>query len=120
MQDKKTTGVAIYCRVAHKDVFCIEQQIQTMRCYAKENGYASYEVYADNGFNGLSDDRPALIKLSEDIRVGRIQTILVFDASRLFRDCAMLVDWHEGMDEYDVSISTIYDKDRFWFLSLFR
>ena len=117
MLDKKTTSVAIYCRIAHKDDFCMENQIQKMRNYAKQNGYTSYEIYADNGFNGLSDDRPALIKLSEDIRAGRIQTILVFDASRLFREWARLVDWH---DEHDVSVSTIYDEDPFWFLSLFR
>ena len=120
MQDKKTTGVAIYCRVEQKDDFCMENQIQKMWNYAKQNGYASYEIYADNGFNGLSDERPALMKLSEDIRAGRIQTILVFGASRLFRDWARLVDWHEEMDEYDVSISTIYDKDPYWLVSLFR
>ena len=70
----------------------MENQIQNMRNYAKQNGYTSYEIYADSGFSGISDEHPSLINLSEDIRAGCIQTTLVFDASRLFRDWARLVD----------------------------
>ena len=43
-------------------------------------------TYVDNGFSGTNFDRPAFLKLMEDVRSGKIQCIVVKDLSRFGRD----------------------------------
>lgn len=90
--DKQT---AIYCRTAsHEDFgFVLDcQKLQLVR-YAKEHGYTNPVIYMDNGFSGLTLDRPAFSKMQQGIREGEISTVLVKDISRIGRSYTDVIRW---------------------------
>ena len=87
--------VAIYCRTACADDSAIERQRQSLFRLAEEKGFDDPVEYLDKGQNGTTLDRPAFKRLTEDMVVGKIQTVFVKDASRLSRDSLVLAEWLE-------------------------
>ncbi|PJK30863.1 recombinase family protein, partial [Minwuia thermotolerans] len=64
--------------------------------------------YDDGGFSGGSMDRPALVALLDDIRAGRIDTVVVYKVDRLTRslaDFAKIVELFEGQGVSFVSVT---------------
>jgi site-specific DNA recombinase len=64
--------------------------------------------YDDGGFSGGSMDRPALAALLDDIRAGRIDTVVVYKVDRLTRslaDFAKIVELFEGQGVSFVSVT---------------
>jgi len=82
---------AIYCRLS-KDDECtgdsasITTQKAMLTQYAKENDLLVVEAYVDDGYSGLSFERPAFVKMIEDVEAGLIDVVLTKDLSRLGRD----------------------------------
>lgn len=74
----------------------------------KAEGWAALpDFYDDGGFTGGNMERPALQKLIEDIKAGKVKTIVVYKIDRLTRsltDFAKLVDI---FDEYGVSFVSV-------------
>lgn len=64
----------------------IEAQREITTKYAIKNGYKLVKEYADNGYSGILDSRPALNEMMIDISRGFINMIIVKDISRLTRD----------------------------------
>lgn len=91
---KKICGLrtALYVRLSvedngKEDADSLENQEALLRDYLEERPYLELvEVYSDNGFTGTDFERPAFIKLVEDVRKGRIDCIIVKDFSRLGRN----------------------------------
>lgn len=54
--------------------------------YIKQNGFIFINEYVDDGFTGTNFDRPGFKKMLEDIELGRINTVITKDLSRLGRD----------------------------------
>ena len=66
------------------------------------------EHYDDGGFSGGSMERPGLAALLEDIRAGRIDTVVVYKVDRLTRsltDFARIVEQFEGQGVSFVSVT---------------
>lgn len=82
-QSNKNT--AIYCRMAHENYEGIARQKQQLESYLQEKGISSYKVYSDNGFNGISMERPALTRLMREVERGHIGTLVITSISRLSR-----------------------------------
>ncbi len=64
--------------------------------------------YDDGGFSGGSMERPALAALLDDIRAGRIDTVVVYKVDRLTRslaDFAKIVELFEGQGVSFVSVT---------------
>ena len=64
--------------------------------------------YDDGGFSGGSMNRPALASLLDDIRAGRIDTVVVYKVDRLTRslaDFAKIVELFEGQGVSFVSVT---------------
>ena len=87
--------IAIYCRIAHEDQLAMEMQEASLRIYAKTNGLDKYgiELYSDNGYSGLSFDRPAFSRLEHDVQAGTIGAIIVKDLSRIGRNISDTLAW---------------------------
>ena len=79
---------ALYYRVASKqtDSLHLDNQMQTLLCYAKERGIDSFTLYADNGKSGANLNRPAFNALIADIEAGHIGLLIVRGISRIGRD----------------------------------
>ena len=82
--------VGFYIRLSRDDVTRESDSIVSQRCllnqYVKENDYIVVDEYVDDGFSGTNFDRPAFIKMMNDIKIGKINMIITKDMSRLGRD----------------------------------
>ena len=54
--------------------------------YAKGNNIIVYKVYSDDGYSGGNFERPAFKEMMQDLSLGKINTILIKDLSRLGRE----------------------------------
>lgn len=60
----------------------IENQKLILTKYCAEQGWNIVDIYVDDGYSGTSFDRPAVQKLLEDAKAGKINLIIVKDLSR--------------------------------------
>jgi len=92
------TRLAIYSRTSktrdEESMKTIDQQIDAGIKWAKEQGY-SYTLYTDEGITGYKindneDDpflnRPEMLRMINDIKVGKIDSVWVWEHSRLARN----------------------------------
>ena len=75
------------------------------------NGVTACALYVDNGFSGLSLDRPALNELQMAMAQGRIGKIVVTDISRISRDTVHTLLFSEYAAKYDIGIETVDGED---------
>lgn len=64
----------------------IESQRLLLRSYAEERGFSVMGEYVDDGYSGVSYDRPQFQRMLSDIEAGRINLVLIKDLSRLGRN----------------------------------
>lgn len=88
-QSNKIT--ALYCRLSRDDELqgesnSVKNQKSILAKYAKENGFANTKFFVDDGYSGVSFNRPAFMELMELAEQGQIGTIIVKDHSRLGRN----------------------------------
>ena len=85
---------ALYCRLSKDDEqigesTSIETQRLMLTRFCHENQLAIVDYYVDDGFSGLTYDRPDFLRLIDDIETGLIDLIITKDLSRLGRDYIM-------------------------------
>ena len=85
---------ALYCRLSKDDEqigesTSIETQRLMLTRFCQENQLAIVDYYVDDGFSGLSYDRPDFLRLIDDIEAGMIDLVVTKDLSRLGRDYIM-------------------------------
>lgn len=90
-ETKKEVRAAIYCRLSKDDDLegesaSIGNQRDLLFRYCDEQGFRVCGVYQDDGFSGLSMERPDLKKLLEDAKKGNFDVVLTKDLSRLSRN----------------------------------
>lgn len=88
-KDKKVT--ALYCRLSKDDgsnseSLSIRTQKSMLMEYATRNGFGNCQYYVDDGYSGTNSDRPAFQELLDDIREGKVATVITKDQSRLGRN----------------------------------
>ena len=72
-----------------------------------EGWKAASTQYDDGGFSGGSLERPALDRLLEDIKAGRINIVVVYKIDRLTRSLADFAKLVDVFDEYDVTFVSV-------------
>ena len=82
---------ALYLRLSRDDEkagesLSIENQRAILKRFTEENGGTITGEYIDDGWSGTSFERPAVQRLLEDAKNGKIDTILVKDLSRFGRN----------------------------------
>ena len=106
---------ALYCRLSKDDEqqgdsMSIKNQKLMLEKYALEHGYYSYEFYVDDGYSGVSFERPAFKKMIKDMELGKINRIIVKDLSRLGRNYIMIGQYVEMMfPKYGVHFISVSD-----------
>lgn len=88
LNDKIT---ALYCRLSQEDEKkgdsdSIVNQRDMLIKYAKENGFCNAEVFVDDGYSGVSFNRPGFQRLLELMENGKVETLITKDLSRLGRN----------------------------------
>lgn len=88
LNDKIT---ALYCRLSQEDEKkgdsdSIVNQRDMLTKYAKENGFCNAEVFVDDGYSGVSFNRPGFQSLLELMENGKVEALITKDLSRLGRN----------------------------------
>lgn len=86
----KKEKVGLYIRVStHEQAvegYSIQEQEDRLTAYAKAQNWTIHKVYADAGISGKNiEDRPALREMIRDIKLGKLQKVLVYKLDRLSR-----------------------------------
>lgn len=106
---------ALYCRLSNDDDLqgesnSITNQKNILKKYADENGLGNTQFYVDDGFSGTNFNRPDFMRMMEDVKSGKISTIITKDLSRFGRDYLMTGQYIEMvLPDYDVRYIAIND-----------
>jgi site-specific DNA recombinase len=73
----------LYGRVSTKEQD-VDKQVQELIEYCKRNNY-EYELYVDKGISGAKESRPEFNRLMEDVRLKKLDLVVVYKIDRLAR-----------------------------------
>lgn len=112
----KTVRCAIYTRVStdhglEQDFNSLDAQYDAAQPYVRSQAHAGWSLirakYDDGGFSGGNTERPALQRLLEDVRTGKINIIVVYKVDRLTRSLADFAKLVELFDQHRVSFVSV-------------
>jgi len=112
----KSIKCAIYTRKStdeglEKEFNTLEAQREAGLNYVKSQVHQGWEAlsehYDDGGYSGGNMNRPALKRLFEDIRAGKVDMIVVYKIDRLTRSLTDFSKMMELFDEYKVSFVSV-------------
>src|ERR1700688_4923457 len=112
----KAVRCAIYTRVStdqglEQDFNSLDAQYDASQAYIRSQAHAGWTLlrakYDDGGFSGGHTDRPALQRLLEDVRSGKIDVIVVYKVDRLTRSLADFAKLVELFDKHNMSFVSV-------------
>ncbi|MGG1663471.1 recombinase family protein [Brevibacillus sp. NRS-1366] len=107
---------AVYMRVSTddqaRDGFSIPAQREKLLSYIHSQAWELADIYADEGVSAKDTNRPALARLLADVRLGKIDVVLVYRLDRLTRSVLDLYQLLQEFEQYGVrfkSSTEVYD-----------
>jgi site-specific DNA recombinase len=101
---------AIYTRVSTeeqaKEGYSLAAQEERLRAHAKNQGWAVYKLYVDDGYSAGSRNRPALKRLLADAALKRFDVVLAYKIDRLSRSLKDLIDIVAELNQFDVGFKS--------------
>lgn len=97
-------SVAILTRLSHEKIEDLEKygesgsisnQKDLLNKFCQENNLKVYDTYVDDGESGAFYDRPAFVKMINDIDAGHVNMVVVKDLSRFGRVASGIDDYIE-------------------------
>ncbi len=112
-QNEKIT--ALYCRSSQEDEYVgesgnIQHQKQILMEYANANGFSKPQYFVDDGYSGVTFDRPGYKAIMGQVEEGNVSTIIVKNHSRLGRNRLVVgILLEETFASYNVRYIAIND-----------
>lgn len=106
MAKSKSNRVRLYlrCSTNHQD---LDVQRHDLTAYAERRGWTVVEVYEDKGVSGAKDSRPALDRMMEAVRRGKVDTVLVWRFDRFARSLSHLISALHEFDALGVHFASV-------------
>lgn len=113
---KKEVLCAIYTRVStseglEQEFSSLDAQRESAESYIQSQKSAGWKIhsehYADGGFTGANTDRPALQRLMDDIKEGKINCVVVYKVDRLSRSLLDFTQLLEFFDQQNVTFVSV-------------
>ena len=106
---------AVYARVStdkQAEKFGIPSQLEASREKCADNGWTPVfggeeNAYIDDGYSGSDLDRPALNRLRQDVREGKVDIVLAYDPDRLSRKLFHLMILAEEFEKHGVKLEFV-------------
>ena len=120
---------ALYCRLSRDDMLdgesnSIANQRIILSRYAEEHGFDNPQFFVDDGVTGTVFRRPGLDAMLDEIKAGRVRTVIIKDQSRIGRDVLEVGLLKRTFEEYDVRFIAANDNldtaNGFDIMSIFR
>ena len=100
---------AYYYRAANEQTdLNLDNQMHRLLSHAQENGTDTYMFFVDNGYSGLTAERPAFQNLLAAIHENRVQKIVVVSLDRSYLVALQFLD---DMEQRGIAICSITDGD---------
>jgi len=97
---------ALYSRVSTSDQH-VEMQTEDLQLHCAARRWINLKEYSDIGVSGSKRERPALDRLMADIKVGRVDRVVVWRFDRLARNTMHLLEMIEVFRAYNVEFVSI-------------
>jgi len=113
---KPTVRCAVYTRKSTEEGLdqafnSLDAQREACEAYVLSQKHEGWKVlpdkYDDGGFSGGNMGRPALVRLLDDIKAGKVHVVVVYKVDRLTRSLADFAKIVEQFDEHGVSFVSI-------------
>ncbi len=106
---------ALYCRLSVEDgggeeSESIRNQRLMLIAYAQKNNWEIYDIYEDEDYSGLREDRPAFCRMLEEAKKKKFEIILAKTQSRFTRSAATAeIYLHERFPQWGIRFVTVVD-----------
>jgi DNA invertase Pin-like site-specific DNA recombinase len=117
LSKKKIT--ALYCRSVQACEPAVMSQEWQLGEYAGKLGFKNISCYTDNGKSGITLDRHAMNRLMNDIRAGKIETVIAVNMARIARDVLLFHRFYVEARKYGARILTVQEGDTATFTTEF-
>ena len=98
--------VAVYARVSTSDQN-VTTQVLPLREYCQRLGYEVIGEYADSGFSGKDDRRPAFERLLADMRAGKFDGVVCYKLDRVGRSVKHLLQLFEEFERRKIGFVSL-------------
>lgn len=120
--DQKKLKAALYLRVSTSEQslhgYGLDMQRNRLLEYVKDNKALNLETSDDliymDVHTGAEMQRPALMRMLEDCRNGKIDTVLVFKIDRLSRSLKHLLEIFEQINKQHINLISIQENFKFF------
>ena len=109
--DKLKTKAALYVRVSTleqaQEGYSVSVQKEKLTQYANAQSYDIAGIYSDEGFSGKDLFRPAMERLLNDVKAGKINIVLIYKLDRLSRHVKDVLELVELFDKFNVTLYSL-------------
>lgn len=100
--------VAIYARTStYLQSTGLEAQLLALKNFCESKGLTDFKIFADEGISGTKHSRPQLDLLMQEVRSGKVESVVVYSFSRFARSTKHLLEALETFNQHNVSFVSI-------------
>ncbi len=113
MNEMKKKRIGAYIRVSTErqvEGYSIDGQITQIEQFCQFNGYDLVDIYADRGISGKSMNRPALQRMLQDAKNGKLDCVIVYKINRLARNTSDLLTIVEELHRRNVEFFSLSER----------
>lgn len=104
----RLVGILARYSTDNQDADSIEVQVERCNRYCSEHyDMTVIDVYADFAVSGMKDSRPQYERMMADVRRGRINTVIIYDQSRMFRKMTAWFQFREELTALGASVISV-------------